>query len=267
MASGLAIGMSDRPDENIFNGSQPGNWCNLSRRSVRIGSYKVLTKDRIVITEKGVQIKFPAISNNLEIVTINIPMNDVLKVFIGSIWTMPILFLYISPAACKRIRASLAMNNRQSFFIDITSQDETQNRVTIVPEKLSNVDRMILKQIFSKTLQQVYSFEANEILERSSPGEDNTGRSAYPQPSTSTTTSKDKLETMDQEQVQLHDDEQIEDDEVVENLRTNVKKQYIELIETTNAPLAENFARTVFRQVITDSNAQSDSTKGTEELP
>jgi len=156
-------------DENIFDGSAPGNWCNLACRSVRVGSYKVLPKDRISITEKGVQIKVPAIMNNMEIVTITIPMNDVLKVLAHFGKSMPLLFLYISPGACKRARASLAMNSVQSFYIDITSQDETQKRITILPEKLTDDNKMILKRFFASSLQEVESKEANEILVRSSP--------------------------------------------------------------------------------------------------
>ena len=83
--------------------------------------------------------------------------------------SMPLLFLYISPGACKRARTSLSMTNNQSFYLDITSQDETQKRVTILPEKLSDDNKMVLKQYFGNRLQEVESKEANEILVRSSP--------------------------------------------------------------------------------------------------
>jgi len=159
------------PIENIFDGSEPGNWCNMACRSVRVGSYKGLPSE-IIITEKGVQIKVPAIMNNMEIVTITIPMNDVLKVLAHFGKCMPILFLYISPGACKRVRESLAMSSSQSFFLDITSQDETQKRVTILPKKLTDENKMILKRFFKKTLQEMEYKEANEILVRSAPKAD-----------------------------------------------------------------------------------------------
>jgi len=168
--SGDGAGVSSLvPDENIFDGSLSSNTCTLACRSVRVGSYKVLPKDKIVITEKGVQIKVPAIMNNMEIVTITIPMSDVLKVLAHFGKSMPLLFLYISPGACKRARASLSMNSNQSFFIDITSGDETQKRVTILPEKLTDENKILLKRHFGTTLQEVESKEANEILVRSSP--------------------------------------------------------------------------------------------------
>ena len=93
-------------------------------RSIRGGSYKVLPKDSILISGKGIEMKVPTIRNNMEVVTIMIPMNDVLKVLAHLGKFMPILFLYISPGACKRIRSSLSMYNNKSFFFDIASQGE-----------------------------------------------------------------------------------------------------------------------------------------------
>merc|ERR1719187_2912955 len=61
------------------------------------------------------------------------------------------------------------MSNTESFYLDITSQDETQKRVTILPEKLSDDNKMVLKQYFGARLNEVESKEANEILVRSSP--------------------------------------------------------------------------------------------------
>ena len=74
---------SNISDDMILDGSMPGQWCSLACRSVRVGSYKVLPKDKINVTKSGVQIKVPAILNTDEIITINIQMTDVLKVSIG----------------------------------------------------------------------------------------------------------------------------------------------------------------------------------------
>merc|ERR1719369_309672 len=110
-------------DATIVDGSHPGQWCSLSCRSIRIGNYKVLPKEKITITMKGVQIKVPAIINTNEVVTINIPMSDVLKVLAHFGKSMPLLFLYISPAACLRARKILKMTNSQSFYLDVQSND------------------------------------------------------------------------------------------------------------------------------------------------
>jgi len=156
-------------DANIVDGSQPGQWCQLSCRSIRIGNYKVLPKEKITITAKGVQIKVPAIINTNEVMSINIPMSDVLKVLAHFGKSMPLLFLYISPAACSRARKTLKMTNSQSFFLDVQSNDETQKRITILPEKLTEDNKAILKTHFGSNVQELESKDANEILVRSSP--------------------------------------------------------------------------------------------------
>jgi len=59
-------------------------------------------------------------------------------------------------------------------------------------------------------------------------------------PKPSTSSSKDETETENQElheQIDLHDKEQSEDDQEVENSRTNLRIQYIALIEKTNGKL------------------------------
>ena len=145
-------------------------WCQLSCRSIRIGNYRVLPKEKITITTKGVQIKVPAIINTSEVVGINIPMSDVVKVLahFGK-KCMPLLFLYISPAACNRARKMLKMTNSQSFFLDVHSTDETQKRITIIPEKVTEDNKQILKQHFGSKVQELERKEANDILVRSSP--------------------------------------------------------------------------------------------------
>jgi len=157
------------PDANIVDGSHPGQWCSLPCRSIRIGNYKVLPKEKITITERGVQIKVQAILNQAEVVTINIPMADVLKVLAHFGKSMPLLFLYISPSACGRARKSLKMTSSQSFYLDVQSSDETQKRITILPEKLTEENKTILKQHFGNNVQELESKDANEILVRSSP--------------------------------------------------------------------------------------------------
>ena len=156
---------------DIVDGSQPGQWCSLVCRSIRIGNYKVLPKEKIIITDKGVLIKVPAIMNESEVVTISIPMTDVLKVLAHFGKSMPLLFLYISPTACMKARKTLKMTNSQSFYLDVQSNDETQKRITILPDKLSEDNKAILKQHFGSNVQELESKDANEILVRSSPKE------------------------------------------------------------------------------------------------
>ena len=141
--------------------------CSLKCRSIRIGNYRVRPKE-IIITDKGIQIKVPAI-NNTEGVNINIPMSDVLKVLVHFGKSMPILLLYISTSACMRVRGTLKMTNSQSFYLDVQSNDQTHKRITIIPEKLTEANKSLLRQHFHCNVQELEGKDANEILVRSSP--------------------------------------------------------------------------------------------------
>jgi len=156
-------------DDNIIDGSQTGQYCTLACRSIRIGNYKVLPKEKIIITERGVQVKVPAILNPNDVVTLNIMMQDVLKVLAHFGKSMPLLFLYVSPSACIKIRSCLKMTNKQSFFLDVQTSDETQKRITILPDKLTEDQKSILKTHFGANVQELEAKDANEILVRSSP--------------------------------------------------------------------------------------------------
>ena len=114
----IFVGDNVVADTNIVENAGT-NWCSLTCRSIRIGNYKVLPKDKITITEKGVQIKVPSIINPSEVVTLNIVMKDILKVLVHFGKQMPLLFLYISPGACQRTRKLLKMTNSQSFYLDV----------------------------------------------------------------------------------------------------------------------------------------------------
>ena len=61
------------------------------------------------------------------------------------------------------------MTNSQSFYLEVTSGDETQKRITILPEKINEESKTTLKQHFGARIQELESKDANEILVRSSP--------------------------------------------------------------------------------------------------
>ena len=66
--------------------------------------------------------------------------------------SMPILFLNISPGACNKVRMMLKMTNSESYFLDIQSNDVTRKRITILPKKLKNDDKAILKHHFGSNI-------------------------------------------------------------------------------------------------------------------
>jgi len=166
-----------RFDDDITSGCPPSQCFLLPCRSVRVGNYKVLPKDRISLSPKGIQIKVPGIFNIEEVSTITILKTDLIRIQAHFGKQMPLLFLYVNSSACLRARKTLKMTSRESFYLDVKSEDETQKRITILPEKLTEENKTALKINFGDYIEDLESKDANEILVRSSPKENSSLRS------------------------------------------------------------------------------------------
>ena len=94
--------------------------------------------------------------NTDEVVTVTILKSDLLKVQAHFGKQMPLLFLYVKDSACARARKMLKMTSSQSFYLDMGSGDETQKRITILPEKLTDENKATLKLNFGDTIQVFY---------------------------------------------------------------------------------------------------------------
>jgi transcription initiation factor IIF auxiliary subunit len=158
----------------------------LACHSVRVGSYKVCSRSNmrmggdfgatylekpvdVIITPKGVQIKVPEIIDDNKMVFIFIPMTNILTVFAHYGKVMPALFIDISPDACEKVRKSLNMKDSSPFFFDVTSEDETVKRITILPEKLNYAIKFKIKKVFGNKFSAINIMEAREILARCTP--------------------------------------------------------------------------------------------------
>ena len=156
--------------EWIMEQSVAGPWWYLPCRSIRIGNYKVLPKNKLTVNARGVHLKVPGISNTQEVVTIAIGMNDIHKVlaFFGK--SMPLMFIEVTGEACSRIRQQLKMVNTQAFYLDVHSLDETQKRITILPEYLTDENKSVMRRHFASKLQELQFKDANKILLHTMPG-------------------------------------------------------------------------------------------------
>ena len=77
---------------------------------------------------------------------------------------MPLLFLYVKESACARARKMLKMASSQSFYLDVSSSDETQKRITILPEKISDENKATLKLNFGDTIQVGGFFQVQVLI-------------------------------------------------------------------------------------------------------
>lgn len=89
--------------------------------------------------------------------------------------SMPVFFLYLKSATCERIRHLLGMRDasKEPYF-DSESTKETQKRITLLPERVSDEAKLIIKRIFSKEhgkdiMTLIEGKDANVILVKASP--------------------------------------------------------------------------------------------------
>ncbi|XP_066991207.2 uncharacterized protein [Anabrus simplex] len=159
--------------EAIIDGTMQGQYTLLQCRTVRIGSYKVVPRERVILSNIGVKLSVPSIEDDDKNVTLTIDIEDIVKVLIHFGRGMPVVFLYTSAPAAAKIRNLLKMESKLGPYFDPSSGDDTQRRITLLPEKLLEESKVTLKTIFGNLniLAELNNKEANDILVRASPKE------------------------------------------------------------------------------------------------
>ncbi|XP_032669782.1 uncharacterized protein LOC116843458 isoform X2 [Odontomachus brunneus] len=143
----------------------------LQCRTVRIGSYKYIPRERVVISRNGVKFGVPLLEDDQNFVTFNVEYNQIIKVLIHFGKTMPVLFFYTSTSTGAMIRELLGMQDPKGPYYDPAGRDHTHKRITLLPEELTNDSKIKLKNIFSPRgkMEELNPKEANDILLRASP--------------------------------------------------------------------------------------------------
>ncbi|XP_053974438.1 uncharacterized protein LOC128874118 isoform X1 [Hylaeus volcanicus] len=140
-------------------------------RTVRIGSYKYIPQERIVISQNGVRFAVPLLEDENNFVTLEVKFQDIVKVLIHFGKSMPVLFFYTCINTGAMIRELLGMQDPKGPYYDPIGKDHTHKRITLLPEMLSEESKVVLKSLFSRKglLEELSSKEANDILIRASP--------------------------------------------------------------------------------------------------
>jgi len=152
--------------------------CFLTCRSVRIGSYKAQELEHVKISPSGVFINLRKTEGS-EKVTVHIATCDIKKCIAHFGKEMPILILYANSECSNVIRSCLSMTPGDKLFYDAGSENQTHNKVIIVPVKLEADQIGCIKNMLyheakwrghhtgSKILYKVGKQIANQILVRS----------------------------------------------------------------------------------------------------
>ncbi|XP_017760809.1 PREDICTED: uncharacterized protein LOC108551228 [Eufriesea mexicana] len=157
--------------EDIKDNAVQSPHTSLLCRTVRIGSYKYIPRERVVISQNGVRFGVPLLEDDKTFVTLEVKIQDIVKVLIHFGKAMPVLFFYTSTNTGAMIRELLGMQDPKGPYYDPAGKDHTHKRITLLPEKLSEESKVVLKTVFARRrlLEELSSKEANDILVRASP--------------------------------------------------------------------------------------------------
>ncbi|XP_043519425.1 uncharacterized protein LOC122533609 isoform X2 [Frieseomelitta varia] len=157
--------------EDIKDNSLQSPHTSLLCRTVRIGSYKFVPRERVVISQSGIRFGVPLLEDDKTFVALEVKIQEIVKVLIHFGKAMPVLFFYTSTNTGAMIRELLGMQDPKGPYYDPAGKDHTHKRITLLPEKLSEESKVVLKSLFSRRrlLEELNSKEANDILIRASP--------------------------------------------------------------------------------------------------
>ncbi|XP_066995952.2 sentrin-specific protease 6-like [Anabrus simplex] len=155
--------------------------CLLQCRTIRIGSYTVVPRERVILSNIGVKMCVHSIEDGDKNVILTISMQDIMRVLIHFGHVMPVLFMNISAPAAAKIRNLLKMESKLGPYFDPSSPDYTQNVITLLPNRILKESKVTLKTIFGNLniLGELKHEEANNLLVRTCPkGVQNTMKKA-----------------------------------------------------------------------------------------
>ena len=66
--------------QSLIKGEVTGQHTSLTCRSIRIGSYKTLAKEKVHFTQKAIYIRVPYLTAPTKMITIVIPASDILRI-------------------------------------------------------------------------------------------------------------------------------------------------------------------------------------------
>ena len=64
----------------MISGNSLSQFTHLTCRSIRIGSYKILTKEKVYFTQKAIYLKVPCLTDVKKVYTLIIQSGDILRI-------------------------------------------------------------------------------------------------------------------------------------------------------------------------------------------
>lgn len=160
------------------NNDQPYDlFAKLACRTVRIGTFKFIPREDVIITSIGVKILAPLVNDASKTFPIFIPSKQILKVLANFQKSLPVLFFYLLPSAANYIRDKLSMQEGSDIYFDPLSKEDPFKRITLLPDVIPEETRSTILEIYSARyyeytmIDELSTKEANDILIRTCPKE------------------------------------------------------------------------------------------------
>ncbi|KAF2356454.1 Ulp1 protease family C-terminal catalytic domain [Trinorchestia longiramus] len=143
-----------QPEEEVpcemeaFNPAQSAShFSRVICRNVRIGSYRTTPSTGVIFSNTGIRIPVKPVLGGVPIVEVNIGMSDIIQVNYHFGKQMPVIFFFLKARAGARIRGVLGMHDPKLNYYDPCSLDHTLKRVVIMPEKVSEDSKTVIKNL------------------------------------------------------------------------------------------------------------------------
>ncbi|XP_031782331.1 uncharacterized protein LOC100680484 isoform X2 [Nasonia vitripennis] len=153
------------PHVNNLSGHNTNN-ASYFCRIIRVGSLEYAKKRAMLLSNNGLKFCVPHLDNVSQIVTIDVDIRDVIKVEIYFSKYIPMLFFYITTKAARKIRNKIGMTDKSDFYLD-PEGDETQNKIIILPQTLSEGCHALKEWFLKKKIKKLDKETAKDILARS----------------------------------------------------------------------------------------------------
>ena len=85
--------------------------------------------------------------------------------------SMPLLFISATPSTCERVRKDLNLEKfrSQGLYYDLTCNDDTMKKITMLPEKMPDETKQLLTVFYGENITELENKTANELLVKSTP--------------------------------------------------------------------------------------------------
>ena len=99
------------------------------------------------------------------------PISDLLRIEMLPGRSMALLIISNTPSTCELVRKDLNLEKfrSQGLYYDLTCNDDTMKKITMLPEKMPDETKQLLTVFYGENITELDNKTANELLVKSTP--------------------------------------------------------------------------------------------------